>query len=98
MFKYNLKTSEGLFFAIAFVEGISFLILLFIAMPLKYLAGLPKMVKYVGLAHGVLFVIFGLALLWVYFDKKWSLIKVCIAFLSSLVPFGTFWFEKRCKS
>lgn len=75
---------------VAFVEGISYLVLLFVAMPLKYVWGHPTAVRVVGMAHGVLFVAFVAALLWVMADRKWSLWKGALAFGSSLVPFGTF--------
>jgi len=85
-----LKTSIGRLRIIAFLEGVSFLILVFIAMPLKYFAGMPWAVKQVGMAHGVLFVLFILALLLVMIEHKWSIWKGILGFLSSLVPFGTF--------
>ncbi|MFI5218436.1 MAG: DUF3817 domain-containing protein [Bacteroidia bacterium] len=75
---------------IAIAEGISFLILLFIAMPLKYLAGLPHAVLYVGWIHGVLFIAFCLLLLQVKLNYKWTFKKAVIAFIASLLPFGTF--------
>lgn len=84
---YNpLKT----FRLIAFVEGISFLILLFIAMPLKYWAGIPMAVRVVGMAHGVLFVLFVVSLIDVMIRHRWSLLRSALIFLSSLIPFGTF--------
>ena len=73
------------------------LLLLFIAMPLKYWADSPAMVKYTGWAHGVLFVIYMVLLLLVWIKYKWSFGKVLIAFLASLLPFGTFLFERRLK-
>lgn len=79
------------------VEGISFLVLLFIAMPLKYLADMPAMVKYVGWLHGVLFVGFVLLLAIVQFTFRWSFIKLSLAFISSLIPFGTFILDRRLK-
>jgi integral membrane protein len=85
-----LKTALGRFRIIAFLEGISYLILLFIAMPLKYFAGMPMMVKQVGMAHGVLFIAYIVAVIHVMIDKKWSIWKGVIAMGASLVPFGTF--------
>lgn len=75
---------------IALVEGISFLLLLFIAMPLKYFAGLPLAVKYTGWAHGVLFVAFIISLIEITIAHRWSIVKFGIAFVASLIPFGTF--------
>jgi integral membrane protein len=82
---------------IALAEGWSFLILLFIAMPIKYLAHRPEMVKYVGWAHGILFVLYIIFLLRVWIKLKWSFGKTVIAFLASLIPFGTFILDKRLK-
>lgn len=83
------------FKSIAIIEGISYLILLGFAMPMKYMADQPLFVKYFGWLHGLLFVLFGVFLLEVWIKEKWSFGKACIAFISSLVPFGTFWFDKR---
>lgn len=80
---------------VAFAEGVSYLVLLFIAMPLKYGLDMPMAVKYVGWAHGVLFVAYvafgGLAAL----KAKWSLQFSIVAFVASLIPFGTFWLDKK---
>src|SRR6478752_9515072 len=92
---YNLKTAEGRFFAVAFLEGISYLILLFIAMPLKYVAGEPEMVKRVGMAHGLLFVLFVLTLAQVATENEWKWKKALTGFGFSLLPFGIFWFEAK---
>ena len=89
MLKFS-KTPLGRFRLIAIVEGISYLVLLFIAMPLKYFGGIPDAVKYTGWAHGVLFMLFMLALLNVMINNKWSFLKSALAFISSLIPFGTF--------
>ncbi len=85
-----LKTSIGRLRIIAFVEGMSYLILVFIAMPLKYYANQPWAVKQVGMAHGVLFIAFIFALIHVMFEHKWSILKGLLAFIASLIPFGTF--------
>lgn len=79
------------------IEGISYLLLLGIAMPLKYLAGLPEAVKISGWIHGVLFVGFGFALLEVWIVRKWVFRKVVMAFMASLVPFGTFFLDTRIR-
>ncbi len=92
-----MQTPLRRFRVIGIIEGISYLVLLGIAMPLKYLAGIPEMVKVVGWAHGVLFVLFGLALLHVWVNRRWSFGRAVLAFLASLVPFGTFIFDKSLK-
>ena len=75
-------------------EGISYLILLFIAMPLKYLMGMPTAVKLVGSAHGGLFVLFVFALLNAFMDKQMSIKQGIWFFILSFIPFGTFFIEK----
>ncbi|GAB3305383.1 hypothetical protein GCM10027348_34920 [Hymenobacter tenuis] len=90
-----LRTSFGRLRAVGFLEGISFLVLLGIAMPLKYLAGQPEAVRIVGMAHGVLFVLYVLLVLQVAIEHSWSWRKALLALVVSVVPFGTFWADKR---
>lgn len=78
-------------------EGISFITLLFIAMPLKYMAGDPRAVLYVGWVHGLLFMLYVLALITVKINLEWKFKKTLIAFLASLVPFGTFIQDKALR-
>ncbi|HEY9560272.1 MAG TPA: DUF3817 domain-containing protein [Anseongella sp.] len=92
-----LKTSLGRFRLIAFTEGLSYLFLLFVAMPLKYLADMPLVVKYAGWVHGLLFVLFMLALLEVTIKRKWTFFKCLRGFIASLIPFGTFIFDRELK-
>lgn len=86
-----------LFRKVSIVEGISAIILFFIAMPLKYIAGLPQAVKIFGTIHGALFVLLCLVLLNVWIKAKWPLGKVVLAFIAANIPFGAFWFEARLK-
>jgi len=79
------------------IEGYSYLILLFIAMPLKYFADMPMAVKVVGMTHGVLFIVFCLLLLKAWDDAEWSFKESVLFFAASLVPFGTFFTEKKIK-
>lgn len=76
-------------------EGISLLILLFIAMPLKYIWDNPSWVKVVGMIHGVLFVAYVAWAIWVYLELKWSLKRLTLVILASIIPFGTFYVEKK---
>ncbi len=91
----NQPASLRFFKWIGIAEGISYLLLLGIAMPLKYFADMPEAVKYTGWAHGVLFVAYLIALLWVWNDCKWSFGKAVLAFIASLLPFGPFLFDRR---
>ena len=76
-------------------EGVSYLVLLGIAMPLKYAAGMPMAVKVVGWAHGALFVVFGFVLLQAMIALKWSLGKAAMVFIATLIPFGPFVIDAR---
>lgn len=83
------------FRATALLEGISYIVLLFIAMPLKYLLAMPLMVRYVGWAHGVLFVFYFALLAIVFFKQRWPLWKVVVSAIASLLPFGTFFLDAK---
>jgi integral membrane protein len=80
---------------IAKIEGVSFLILLGIAMPLKYWAGLPLAVKVVGWAHGVLFIAFVLALWAARRDARLPIRLGALVFVAALLPFGPFVIDGR---
>jgi integral membrane protein len=86
----TLKTPIGCLRLVAFIEGCSYLLLLGVAMPLKYFAGLPLAVKIVGAVHGGLFLLFCAALFWAMKAARWSMLWAGVVFASSLVPFGTF--------
>jgi len=79
----------------ALVEGISYLLLLFIAMPIKYWAGIEEPVRVVGMAHGALFVWYVLAVLAAKMEFKLSFKDTALALLASLLPFGTFYADAR---
>ncbi|MEO8962914.1 MAG: DUF3817 domain-containing protein [Ginsengibacter sp.] len=87
----------GRFRMAGIIEGISFITLLFIAMPLKYIAGDPRAVLYVGWVHGLLFMIYILTLIIVAIKLDWKFKKIVVAFLASLVPFGTFIMDKSLR-
>ncbi len=89
-----LKDSFSTFRAISFIEGISYLILLFIAMPLKYFVGIPLAVKIVGMAHGVLFILFIVALYKSAKENNWENKTTIQLFIYSLIPFGFIPIEK----
>lgn len=79
---------------IAFAEGISFILLVFIAMPLKYFFNQPLAVKYIGWGHGLLFVMYVICLLIVAYKHKWHLLKVFLIFIAALLPFAPFIVDK----
>lgn len=90
-----LATSLSRLRLIGFLEGLSFLMLLLIAMPLKYAAGQPLVVRYVGMAHGVLFLLYLLALVPVALDHRWSWKTAALAVLASVLPAGPFVFDAK---
>ncbi|KOF03142.1 integral membrane protein [Roseivirga ehrenbergii] len=87
----HLKTLRLL----AILEGISYLLLLGICVPLKYIFNIPEPTHPVGLAHGVLFVSYCLWVLIVAKQKQWSIGVTFLSLLASLLPFGTFVAEKK---
>ena len=89
------KTTIGRLRIIGFIEGVSFIVLLFIAMPLKYVFKMPEMVKQVGMMHGLLFVLYVMAVVFAKVEKEWSLGKMGVALLVSFIPFGTFWADTK---
>ncbi|MEZ4379920.1 MAG: DUF3817 domain-containing protein [Nannocystaceae bacterium] len=93
----TLQTTIGRLRLIGLIEGTSFLVLLGIAMPLKYLAGRPEAVKFVGWAHGVLFMLFILALFHAASDREWPLKKMAAGFIAAVIPFGTFIFDANLR-
>jgi integral membrane protein len=84
------ETSIGKLRVWAYLEGGSLLALLFICMPLKYGFGIPEPTRYVGAAHGGLFVFYCIWLLVVALEFKWSFRIMALSFLAAFVPFGTF--------
>ncbi len=83
------------FHALAVAEGYSFLLLLFIAMPLKYMAGIPMAVKLAGSLHGALFVAYAASALFLFTHAKWPLDRIPGVLYASILPFGTFVLERR---
>ena len=93
-----LGTPIGRLRIIGFVEGMSYLVLLLVAMPLKYWAGMPLAVRIVGTAHGVLFILFFLSVAEVAKARGWWTGSFWgKAFIASIVPAGTFVFDRWLK-
>lgn len=88
------KTPLDRFRFIAFIEGCSFL-LIGLTMILKYGYNIPEPNYVVGMIHGVLFIIYVILLMQVTYLYKWSLWKFSLGFLASLIPFGTFYADKK---
>lgn len=90
-----LKTTLGRFRIIGFMEGISYLILLFIAVPLKYMWGQPAAVRTFGSVHGFLFVLYILYVFLCKIEYRWSVMKMLILLAISIIPFGNFYADRK---
>ena len=86
-----------IFRMISLAEGISLLTLLFIAMPMKYLMGMPEVVRIVGSIHGGLFILYVVMLAVIHFRQRWSIFFSLGAFVASFIPFGTFVLDKQLR-
>ena len=91
------KKTFSSFRKVAFYEGISFLVLLFIAMPMKYIWGIPMAVRVIGSIHGALFIAFVVYMYMVYNDYEKNTKWMAKAFLASIIPFGTIVMDKQWK-
>ena len=95
MVQHLMKSSLGQLRIVGFLEGVSFLVLLGIAMPLKYYWEMPGAVRIVGMAHGVLFILYIIYVLLVHLRQKWPFKILSVAILASFVPLGTFYADAR---
>ena len=92
-----LRSAVGRLRAAGMIEGVSFLLLLGVAMPLKYFAGMPLAVKVAGWLHGLLFMVFCIVLLEAHTSQKWPLRWSGLLLLAALMPFGPFLIDGRLK-
>lgn len=90
-----VKTNLGLLRIIGLLEGVSYLALLLIAMPLKYFAENEGPIYPTGLAHGLLFTLYVIFVILVTLQLKWKFSTFALAMVASVVPFGTFIVDKK---
>jgi integral membrane protein len=81
----------------ALTEGSSYLVLLFVAMPMKYFMGMPEVVRVVGTIHGILFLLYVAQLARLHTKLQWEFMFSCYAFLAAILPFGTFLLDKHLR-
>lgn len=79
----------------ALLEGTSLLLLLFFAMPMKYIFDEPIFVRVIGMAHGLLFIAYIIMAIMLKFEENWSFKKFGVIAIASIIPFGTFYIEKK---
>ena len=80
---------------ISLLEGLSYILLLFIAVPIKYWVGDESYVKILGMPHGVLFMSYIVLSLLIKDDYQWKRHDVLIVCLASIIPFGTFYIDRK---
>lgn len=88
-------TFLNIFRIVAFLEGVSYILLLFIATPIKYLAEEPKYVKLLGMPHGLLFIGYIILAFMYKSETNWNKPQFASVLLASIIPFGTFYIDKK---
>tara|TARA_B110000114_G_scaffold77276_1_gene81838 strand:+ start:61 stop:336 length:276 start_codon:yes stop_codon:yes gene_type:complete len=86
---------KNIFRIVSFLEGVSYLLLLFVAVPIKYFQGDVSYVKMLGMPHGILFMSYIVLAVMLQKTMKWSLKSLGIVVLASVIPFGTFYVDKK---
>ncbi|WP_299106356.1 DUF3817 domain-containing protein [uncultured Tenacibaculum sp.] len=87
----------NIFKLVSWLEGISYILLLFIAVPIKYLYNNPEYVKMLGMPHGILFVAYIALAVLLKMELKWDNKSFGMVCLLSILPFGTFFVGKYLK-
>ena len=90
-----MKLSVRQFKIVAILEGVSFLVLLGIAMPLKYIFDLPATTQVVGMAHGILFIVYVIMVVLIRKQLDWNLKTTALALTASVLPFGPFVVDRK---
>lgn len=97
LFDSRMKNPVPFLRKIALIEAVSYLVLLGIAMPLKYAADMPMAVRIVGSIHGLLFVIFCVSLAQTMWVARWPMGRGALVFVASLIPVATFVIDPKMK-
>jgi len=88
-------TFLNIFRLVAFLEGVSYLLLLFIATPIKYMFEEPKYVKLLGMPHGLLFIVYIVIAFMIKSETNWSKNQLFSVLVASVIPFGTFYIDRK---
>lgn len=86
---------KKIFRIVSVLEGISYLLLLFVATPIKYILGNDSFVKLLGMPHGLLFVGYVVLAIMLKFELNWKPKNFGIILIASVIPFGTFYVDKK---
>jgi integral membrane protein len=84
-----------IFRLISFLEGVSYLLLLFVAVPIKYFQGDVSYVKLLGMPHGMLFMLYIVLAIVLKTHMNWSFKSLGLVLLASVIPFGTFYVDRK---
>ena len=84
---------RNIFRLVAVLEGVSYILLLFIAVPIKYWGGDEQWVKLLGMPHGILFFSYVIFAFLIKENENWGMKDLGIVFLASILPFGTFYVD-----
>lgn len=86
---------KKIFRIVSILEGVSYLLLLFIATPIKYLADNDSLVKLLGMPHGLLFIAYVILAIMLKYEENWDSKKFFMVLIASIIPFGTFYIDKK---
>jgi len=86
---------KTIFRIVSFLEGISYLLLLFVAVPIKYFQGNDEYVKMLGMPHGILFMLYIVLAIVMQTSLKWKTKDFAIILVASILPFGTFYVDRK---
>ena len=86
---------KNIFRIVSVLEGVSYLLLLFIATPIKYIQDNPEYVKMLGMPHGILFMLYVVLAIMLKKEMKWDTKNFVIILIASVIPFGTFYVDKK---
>jgi len=93
--KIQMFSFITIFRIVAFLEGVSYILLLFIATPIKYLSGNPEYVKLLGMPHGLLFMGYIILAFMLKKDMNWNTKTFGLVLLAAIIPFGTFYIDRK---
>ena len=86
---------KNIFRIVSFLEGVSYLLLLFVATPIKYVQDNPEYVKLLGMPHGVLFMLYIILAFVIKKEMNWNYKNLGVILICSVIPFGTFYVDKK---
>lgn len=86
---------KNIFRIVSFLEGVSYLLLLFIATPVKYFGDDESYVRMLGMPHGILFMVYIILAIMLKAPEKWNGKTFIIVLLASILPFGTFYVDRK---